>query len=253
MSLLAIYDQLLGDVAGQLAGHGDEIAARAQLLRRQLAERVVGELGMDTHSFALPALTAYLGQAARLYLLGFYDAAIVEAVARSAAALRGRLLSRVLWDEAGTAAAPWFAALRGDLAGHPDLPAPATPAAIARLYRERGVDALEAVPFAALIAHGDAAGLFAGPWRERVVASLRELAGKRAAIDARDRDQGRQITLAAVESGARSGGPGAAHTEPILGYYLSWGANLHALLADALVAVCLLLSRAGAPATPRGG
>lgn len=251
MNLLEIYDQLLGDAAGEVARHGDEVANRAQLLRRQLAERVVGELGMDTHSFALPALTGYLGQAVRLYLLGFYDAAIIEAGARVAAALRGRLLSRVLWDARNTAASPWFAALSAELSRHPALTGAATPDAIARIYRERGVDALEMLPCAALVTHGEAAGLFAGAWQARVAASLRELAAKCTAIDARNHDQGLQITIAAPESGALSGGPGAAHTEPILGYYLSWGANLHLLLVDALIAVSLVLSRGGTP--PRGG
>lgn len=230
MSLLAIYDELLADVAGQAARQSGDIANRAGLLRHQVEQRVVGELGMDVHSFALPALVSYLGQAVRLYLLGFYDAAIVEAAARTGAALRGRLLSLAAWERLDAAGA---ARLRGTLGQEP--------AAVVKAWRDHGADAFAALPLATVVELAAELGVFAGPQRERVTASLRDLAAKRLAIDERDADQGRQIALAAVESGRRSGGPGAAHTEPILGYYLTWGATLHLLLADAVVAVCLVL------------
>jgi hypothetical protein len=232
--LLAIYDELLADVRAQTERQAVDIANRAALLRTQLDRRVVGELGLGVHSFALSSLTAYLGQAVRLYLHGFYDAAINEACSRISAALRGRLLSLVVWDRLG-ATAPAFAA-HLPMAG-----VPVDPATIAHDWRERHHDAFATLPFASLIGLGGVAGIFSAPTGERIVASLRELAVKQSAIMERDLVQGRQITLGAVESGRRSGGPGAAHTEPLLGYYLTWGASLHLLLADAVAAVCLVL------------
>jgi hypothetical protein len=203
MSLLAIYDELLGDPAALLLSGREEIGNRAALLRGQLAARLVAGLGLDEHSFALPAMASYLGSAIRLYLLGFYDAAIIEAEARLAAALSGRLDGA-----AGAATAP------------PAL--------------------------AVLVARAEAGGLFSAAGldrqgHQRLVASLQEMAAKRQAIDARNRDQGLQITVVAPANGAPSGGPGAAHTEPILGYYLAWGANLHHLLADGVLAVTVML------------
>lgn len=230
MSLLAIYDELLADVVGQSARQASDIANRVGLLRHQVESRVLGELGMDVHSFALPALVSYLGQAVRLYLHGFYDAAIVETAARTGAALRGRLLSLVVWGRLDAVQSAHLRQVVGQ-----DV------AQIASAFRERGVDPFAALPLATVVDLAAEFGVFAGPQRERIVASLRDLAAKRQAIDERDADQGRQITLAAVESGRISGGPGAAHTEPILGYYLTWGATLHLLLADAVVAVCLVL------------
>jgi hypothetical protein len=211
MSLLAIYDELLGDPVAMLQFHHDEIGNRAALLRAQLAARLVAGLGLDEHSFALPAMASYLSGAMRLYLLGFYDAAIIEAEARLAAVFGGRL------DGMAAALAP-------------------------------------AATLVELVARADAGGLFSAPaldqpGRQRLLASLHELAAKRQAIDARNRDQGLQITVVAPASGALSGGPGAAHTEPILGYYLAWGANLHHLLADGVLAVTLILA-AGSAATP---
>ena len=231
MSLLAIYDEMLADVAAQTVRQSSDIANRAALLRNQVAQRVVGELEMDVHSFALPALVSYLGQAVRLYLHGFYDAAIVEAAARTGAALRGRLLSLVVWDRLNAAQS---ALLRSALDGQ-------GPADVATAFRERGVDAFATLPLITVVDLAAEFGIFTGSQRERITTSLRDLATKRQAIDERDADQGRQIALAAVESGRISGGPGAAHTEPILGYYLTWGATLHLLLADAVVAVCLVL------------
>jgi hypothetical protein len=212
MSLLSIYDELLGDPVAMLQVHQDEIGNRASLLRGQLAARLVDGLGLDEHSFALPAMASYLGSAIRLYLLGYYDAAIIEAEARLAAVLGGRL------DGAAAAACP-----------------PAT--------------------LAVLVAHAEGGGLFSTaaldqPGRLRLLTSLQELAAKRQAIDARNRDQGLQITVVAPASGALSGGPGAAHTEPILGYYLAWGANLHHLLADGVLAVTLILAGGSAAAVP---
>lgn len=239
MSLLAVYDELLADVAGEAARQSTDIANRAALLRHQVEQRIVGELGMDVHSFALPALVSYLGQAVRLYLLGFYDAAIVEAAARTGAALRGRLLSLAVWDrlDAGQSAR-----LRSALGGLDS-------ADVATAYRERGTDVFATLPLTTVVDLAAEFGVCAGPQQERIIASLRDLAAKRLAIDERDADQGRQIALAAVESGRMSGGPGAAHTEPILGYYLTWGATLHLLLADAVVAVCLVL-KGGEAAVP---
>ena len=238
--LLLIYDDLLADVRGHTVRQGDDIAHRATLLRTQLERRVVTALGLDIHSFALPALVAYLGQAVRLYLLGFYDAAIVEASARTASALRGRLLSLVVWDRLGGHAGVVAEALRCQ-AGTGDL------AAVAQAWREHGRDGLAALPFTVLIDLAEAVGVLDAIGgvkadRPRIVASLRDLAAKRLAIDERDADQGRQITLGAIDSGRRSGGPGAAHTEPLLGYYLTWGSSLHLLLADAVAAVCLVLA-----------
>ena len=97
-NLLSIYDEFLADVRGQTERQGDDIAHRAALLRAQLDRRVVGELQCDVHSFALPSLVAYLGQSVRLYLHGFYDAAIMEATSRLSATLRGRLLSLAVWN-----------------------------------------------------------------------------------------------------------------------------------------------------------
>ncbi len=213
MSLLALYDELLGDPLAMVQAQRDEIGHRAALLRAQLAERLVDGLGLDEHSFALPALASYLGAAMRLYLLGFYDAAIVEAEARLAAVIAGRL------DGLAT-------------------PADAPPG------------------LTALVARAAAGGMFSAAAlehaaRQRLLASLHELAAKRRAIAERNRDQGLQITVAAPASGALSGGPGAAHTEPILGYYLAWGANLHHLLADGVLAVTLILA-AGSPAIAPG-
>jgi len=210
MSLLAIYDELLGDPIARL--QVDEIGNRAALLRGQLAARLVNGLGLDEHSFALPAMASYLSSAIRLYLLGFYDAAIIEAEARLAAALGGRL--------AGAAT-------------------PATPPAT----------------LAELVARAETGGLFSAAGldqagRQRLLASLLELAAKRQAIAARNRDQGLQVTVVAPASGALSGGPGAAHTEPILGYYLAWGANLHHLLADGVLAVTLILAGGGDAGVP---
>ncbi len=210
MSLLTIYDELLGDPIAALQASREEVANRAALLRAQLSVRLVEGCGLDEHSFALPAMASYLAAALRLYLLGHYDAAIIEAEARIAAALSGRL------DGKAVAAAP--------------------PAALAALVAR--VDAL------ALFA---GAGL-AGAGCQRLLAALRELAEKRQAIAVRNRDQGLQITVIAPASGALSGGPGAAHTEPILGYYLTWGANLHHLLADGVLAVTLVLASCRAPA-----
>jgi hypothetical protein len=209
MSLLALYDELLGDPVALLTVQRDEIGNRAALLRAQLAARLVDGLALDEHSFALPAMASYLGSAIRLYLLGFYDAAIIEAEARLAAVCGGRL------DGMAT---------------------PAHPPA----------------PLAALVARAEAAGLFSAAAlgradRQRLCASLQELSDKRQAIAARNRDQGLQITVVAPAAGALSGGPGAAHTEPILGYYLSWGANLHHLLADGVLAVTLILAGGSAP------
>jgi hypothetical protein len=238
VSLLAIYDEMLADVAAQAARQGGDIANRAGLLRHQVEQRVVGELGMDVHSFALPALVSYLGQAVRLYLLGFYDAAIVEAAARTGAALRGRLLSLAVWGRLDAARSARLAAVLGQDA-----------AAVAGAWRAHGADPFAALPLAVVVDLAAEFAVFAGPQGARVAASLRDLAAKRRAIDERDADQGRQIALAAVESGRLSGGPGAAHTEPILGYYLTWGATLHLLLADAVVAVCLVLKDGGQPAT----
>lgn len=216
MSLLAIYDELLGDPVAMLSVHQDEIGNRAALLRGQLAVRLVEGLGLDEHSFALPAMASYLGSAMRLYLLGFYDAAIIEAEARLAAVFAGRL------DGMATPANP--------------------PAALADLVVRAEAGGL-------LSAAGlDPAG------RQRLLASMRELAAKRQAIAARNRDQGLQITVVAPAAGALSGGPGAAHTEPILGYYLAWGANLHHLLADGVLAVTLILAggrAAGGPSLQR--
>lgn len=231
MSLLALYDEMLADVAGQTVRQSGDIANRAGLLRHQVEQRVVGELGMDVHSFALPALVSYLGQAVRLYLHGFYDAAIVETAARTGAALRGRLLSLVVWNRLDAAQ---LARMCSVLGGQ-------DPAAVVAAYRERGVDAFATLPLSTVVDLAAEFGIFNGPQRERITASLRDLAAKRLAIDVRDADQGRQITLAAIDSGRVSGGPGAAHTEPILGYYLTWGSTLHLLLADAVVAVCLVL------------
>jgi hypothetical protein len=206
-------------------------------LRNQLDRRVVGELGFDVHSFALSSLTAYLGQAVRLYLHGFYDAAIIEATARIAAAFRGRLLSLVVWNRLGDRASVISDLLRRH-GGTGDL------AAVATAWRDQGADGLSALSFREVIELADQLGVLACPEQTRIVASLRDLAAKRLAIDERDADQGRQITLGAVDSGRHSGGPGAAHTEPLLGYYLTWGSSLHLLLADAVVAVCLVLKSA---------
>lgn len=214
MSLLNVYDELLGDVAGGLSRASDEIRSRNTLLRDQLGIRLEQELGFDEHSFALPALAAYLGNAVRLYLLGFYDAAIIEAESRLAAALQPRL--QELHARTG----------RGE--GRVESPVdPVRP--LDRL--------LDGAVECQLFSHKRLA-----PERTAaLVSSARELARKRLAIDVRNRDQGLQITVVAPASGARSGGPGAAHTEPILGYYLSWGANLHHLLVDAVIAVALIL------------
>jgi hypothetical protein len=233
--LLAVYDELMADVGGQTERQAGDIANRAALLRTQLDRRVVGELGLDVHSFALSSLTAYLGQAVRLYLHGFYDAAIVEASSRVAAALRGRLLSLLVWNRLAEHASLLIDVLRR----HGVL---ADPTAIATGWRERQADGLAPLPFAALIDLAEVCGVFSGPAQERITASLRDLVSKRDAIATRDEDQGRQITLGAVESGRHSGGPGAAHTEPLLGYYLTWGASLHLLLADAVAAVALILA-----------
>jgi len=235
--LLVVYDELLADVRGQAERQGDDIANRAALLRTQLDRRVVGELGLDVHSFALSSLTAYLGQAVRLYLHGFYDAAIVEATARIAAALRGRLLSLVVWNRLGERATLISEALRRH-GGSGDL------TAVSMAWRDQGADSLSALPFRELIDLADQLGVLTCREQARIVASLRDLAAKRLAIDERDADQGRQITLGAIDSGRRSGGPGAAHTEPLLGYYLTWGSSLHLLLADAVAAVCLVLKGA---------
>lgn len=232
--LLSIYDELLADVRGQTERQGSDIANRAALLRHQLDRRLISELGQDVHSFALSSLTAYLGQAVRLYLHGFYDAAIIEATARVAAALRGRLLSLVVWDRLGVHAEVVSAALRRHGGG-------GNLAAVARAWREQRSDGLALLTFRDLIDLAEVVDILECPERLRIVASLRDLAVKRLAIDERDTDQGRQITLGAVDSGRRSGGPGAAHTEPLLGYYLTWGSSLHLLLADAVAAVCLVL------------
>lgn len=233
--LLVVYDELLADVCGQVARQADDIANRATLLRTQLDRRVVGELGFDVHSFALSSLTAYLGQAVRLYLHGFYDAAIIEATARLTAALRGRLLSLVVWNRLGDRAALIADVLRRQ-GGTGDL------VAVANAWRDQGADGLSALSFREVIDLADQFGVLACAEQARIVASLRDLAAKRLAIDERDADQGRQITLGAVDSGRRSGGPGAAHTEPLLGYYLTWGSSLHLLLADAVAAVALILN-----------
>ncbi|HEX3134214.1 MAG TPA: hypothetical protein VHX44_11610 [Planctomycetota bacterium] len=238
-SLLVVYDELLADVRGQTQRQGDDIANRAALLRTQLERRVVGELGLDVHSFALSSLTAYLGQSVRLYLHGFYDAAIVEASSRVAAALRGRLLSLLVWNRLNDQAPLLIDVLRQ----HGAL---ADPAAIAAAWRERREDGLTRLPLSALVGLAEEYGVLDGSSRGRVATSLRALADKRDAIAERDADQGRQITLGAVDSGRCSGGPGAAHTEPLLGYYLTWGSSLHLLLADAVVAVCLVLKGAEA-------
>lgn len=232
--LLAIYDELLADVRAQTDRQADDIANRAALLRTQLDRRVVGELGLDVHSFALSALTAYLGQAVRLYLHGFYDAAIGEASSRVAAALRGRLLSLVVWERLGDHAPTFRAVLERHGVG-------STVAEIATAWRERRSDALAPLPFTALIDLAEIVALFPGQTGVRITASLRDLAAKCVAIAERDADQGQQITLGAVDSGRRSGGPGAAHTEPLLGYYLMWGASLHLLLTDAVAAVAVIL------------
>lgn len=235
--LLVVYDELLADVRGQTERQGDDIANRAALLRTQLDRRVVGELGLDVHSFALSSLTAYLGQAVRLYLHGFYDAAIIEATSRVAAALRGRLLSLVVWSRLGDRGGAISDVLRRH-GGSGDL------AAVATAWRDQGADGLSALTFREVIELADHLGVLACTEQARIISSLRDLAAKRLAIDERDADQGRQITLGAVESGRRSGGPGAAHTEPLLGYYLTWGSSLHLLLADAVAAVCLVLKGA---------
>lgn len=233
--LLVVYDELLADIAGQTNRQADDIRNRATLLRTQLERRVVGDLGYDVHSFALSSLTAYLGQAVRLYLHGFYDAAIGETCSRVEAALRGRLLSLVVWDRLAGKAPLFVEVLRRH-------GAPADLTALATAWRERRSDGLASLPLAVLIDLAEAVGVFAGAGGTRIAASLRDLADKRGAIAARDADQGRQITLGAVESGRRSGGPGAAHTEPLLGYYLMWGSSLHLLLADAVAAVALILA-----------
>lgn len=235
--LLVVYDELLADVRGQTERQGDDIANRAALLRNQLDRRVVGELGLDVHSYALSSLTAYLGQAVRLYLHGFYDAAIVEATSRLEAALRGRLLSLVVWNRLGDAAGVVSAALRRH--GQAD-----DLTTITKAWRERRQDGLTGLSFVTLIDLAEALAVLNGPSGPRLINSLRDLAAKRDAIAARDADQGRQITLGAIDSGRRSGGPGAAHTEPLLGYYLTWGSSLHLLLADAVAAVCLVLKGA---------
>ncbi len=233
--LLLIYDDLLADVRAHAQRQGDDIANRAALLRARLECRVVTGLGLDTHSFALPALVAYLGQAVRLYLLGFYDAAIVEATARLQAALRGRLLSLVVWNRLGDHAPLVAEALRR-AGGTSDLPM------LAAAWREHRRDGLGVLPLNVLIDLAVAVGVLETRERPRIVASLHDLAVKRRQIEERDADQGRQITLGAVDSGRRSGGPGAAHTEPLLGYYLTWGSTLHVLLADAVAAICLILA-----------
>jgi hypothetical protein len=233
--LLVVYDELLADVRGQTMRQGDDIANRAALLRNQLERRVVSELGLDVHSFALSSLTAYLGQAVRLYLHGFYDAAIIEATSRIAAALRGRLLSLVVWNRLGDRGTMISEGLRRH-GGSGDLNA------IATAWRDQGADGLSALPFRDVIDLADHLGVLACAEQSRIVASLRDLAAKRLAIDERDADQGQQITLGAVDSGRRSGGPGAAHTEPLLGYYLTWGSSLHLLLADAVAAVALIVA-----------
>jgi hypothetical protein len=232
--LLVVYDELLADIAGQTTRQADDIRNRASLLRTQLERRVVGELGYDVHSFALSSLTAYLGQAVRLYLHGFYDAAIGETCSRVEAALRGRLLSLVVWNRLGDRASAISDVLRRH-GGSGDL------AAVARAWRDQGADGLSGLSFRELIDLADHLGVLTCADQSRIVASLRDLAAKRLAIDERDADQGRQITLGAVDSGRKSGGPGAAHTEPLLGYYLTWGSSLHLLLADAVAAVCLAL------------
>lgn len=237
--LLIVYDELLADVRGQTERQGDDITNRAALLRTQLDRRVVGELGFDVHSFALSSLTAYLGQAVRLYLHGFYDAAIIEGTSRVAAALRGRLLSLVVWNRLGERVSVISDVLRRH-GGSGDL------VAVAMAWRDQGADGLSALSFREVIDLADHLGVLACAEQARIVASLRDLAAKRLAIDERDANQGRQITLGAVESGRRSGGPGAAHTEPLLGYYLTWGSSLHLLLADAVAAVCLVLKGAEA-------
>lgn len=235
--LLVVYDELLADVRGQTERQGDDIANRAALLRNQLDRCVVGELGLDVHSFALSSLTAYLGQAVRLYLHGFYDAAIVEAASRLETALRGRLLSVVVWNRLGDGGGVVSAALRRH--DQPD-----DLLAITNAWRERRQDGLAGLSFLTLIDLAEALAVFSGPSESRLITSLRDLVAKRDAIATRDADQGRQITIGAIDSGRRSGGPGASHTEPLLGYYLTWGSSLHLLLADAVAAVCLVLKGA---------
>ena len=225
MSLSTIYDELVGSAADALLKGRLEIDSRAALLREQICVRLERELGLSEHSFAFPVLTAYLANGIRLYLLGFYDASIVEVESRVASALHGRLHGT--WERSGI----------GHAAGVPPSPA-VTLALLIDQAESAGLFALPSLP------HDRLAGLYAG---------LRELADKRTAIEARNRDQGLQITVWAPRRGALSGGPGAAHTEPILGYYLSWGANLHHLLIDAVLAVTLILAQDGAHGTASSG
>jgi hypothetical protein len=213
MSLIALYDELLGGAALGTERDRMEIANRAALLREQVRSRLADELGLDEHSFALPVLAAYLANAVRLYLLGFYDSAIIEAESRLSAALHGRLH------------------------GGPDEASPSD---------ARSTQPRVAIPLAQLLDEALAAGTFSAmampPDRfSAMMAGLRDLGRKRQAIDERNRSQGLQITVLAPASGALSGGPGAAHTEPILGYYLSWGADLHHRLIDAVLAVTIVL------------
>lgn len=233
-NLLSVYDELLADVCGQTERQGNDIAHRAALLRAQLDRRVVDEFQCDVHSFALPSLVAYLGQAVRLYLHGFYDAAILEATSRLSATLRGRLLSLAVWNRLGPHAVSVQKILR-NCGGTGDL------VMLVSNWRERRHDGFAILPDTELITLAEITGVFASPQQARIVTSLRDLMAKRQAIRERDIDQGQHMTLGAVDSGRRSGGPGAAHTEPLLGYYLTWGSSLHLLLADAVVAVCLIL------------
>jgi hypothetical protein len=239
MSILSFYDSVLADIPQFIAQQGDEQRNRAALLRQRLNQRLVDELALNIHSVAPSVLVPYLGTAIRCYLIGFYDVAIRDLNARVRAALQGRLLAIMLWEDTGRGQQliQLLTAKLASVGGQNQT----TLAQWKEKFRATNQDPFDQIDSAFIVNWSKELGLFAGPWEERVYTSLRQLNTKDVEIVQRDRNQGRQLAIHAIENGLLSGGPGAVQTESVLGFYLTWGAELPNILADAAMAMCLVL------------
>lgn len=236
MNILSFYDTVLADIPQFIAEQGDEQLNRAALLRQRLSQRLVDELALNIHSVAPSVLVPYLGTAIRCYLIGFYDVAIRELNARVRAALQGRLLAIMLWEDVGrgqqlmSKLASVGGQHQNSLSQWKDK------------FRTTGEDPFDHIDTASIVSWSNEFGFFSGPWAERVFTSLCQLNAKDLELVQRDRNQGRQLAIHAIENGLLSGGPGAVQTESVLGFYLTWGADLPNVLADAAMAMCLVLT-----------
>ncbi len=94
MALIDVYDHFFREPGRLTGSDADECQLRFDLLRSRIEARLVGGLGWDEHSLAVPVMAAYLERAIGLYVLGYFESCIVELHARVESLLRTLAVSR---------------------------------------------------------------------------------------------------------------------------------------------------------------